>query len=83
AKRIAATASVFIFVNSVAGIAGQLTNLQPGINYTRIALLCIAVFLGGQIGSRMGALKFNHLVIKRLTAILVFAAGIEVLFKHI
>ncbi|MEO6456317.1 MAG: sulfite exporter TauE/SafE family protein [Ginsengibacter sp.] len=82
-KRIAATASVFIFVNSVAGIVGQLTNLPAGINYTRIALLCIAVFLGGQIGSQMGAVKFNPLVIKRLTAILVFAAGVEVLFKHI
>ena len=83
AKKIAATASVFIFVNSVAGIAGQLTTLQSDFNYTRIVLLCVAVFLGGQIGSRMGAVKFNLLVIRRLTAILVFAAGVEVLFRHV
>lgn len=83
AKRIAATASIFILVNSIAGIAGQLTTLPTDFNYRRVILLCIAVFLGGQIGSRMGAIKFNALAIRRLTAILVFAAGIEVLIKHI
>ncbi|MGI8583932.1 MAG: sulfite exporter TauE/SafE family protein [Chitinophagaceae bacterium] len=83
AKKIAATASVFIFVNSVAGIAGQLTTLQADLNYTRIVLLCVAVFLGGQLGSRMGAIKFNPLVIRRLTAALVFVAGVEVLIKHL
>ena len=82
AKKIAATASVFILVNSVAGIAGQLTTLQADLNYTRIVLLCVAVFLGGQLGSRMGAIKFNSLVIRRLTAALVFVAGVEVLIKH-
>ena len=83
AKKIAATASVFILVNSVAGIAGQLTTLQADLNYTRIILLCVAVFLGGQLGSRMGAIKFNPLVIRRLTAALVFVAGVEVLIKHL
>ncbi len=83
AKKIAATASVFILVNSMAGIAGQLSTLPTDINYTRIAVLCIAVLLGGQIGSRMGAVKFNHLVIRRMTAALVFIAGLEVLIKHV
>jgi uncharacterized membrane protein YfcA len=83
AKKIAATASIFIFVNSVAGIAGQLSAFRDDFNYTRIILLCIAVFVGGQLGSRIGVIKFNPLVIRRLTAILVFAAGIEVLYKHL
>jgi uncharacterized membrane protein YfcA len=83
AKRIAATASIFIFVNSVAGIAGQLTAFKADFNYTRIVLLCVAVFSGGQLGSHMGAIKFNPLVIRRLTAILVFAAGVEVLYNHL
>lgn len=83
AKKIAATASVFILVNSIAGIAGQLSQLPSDLNYSRIAILCVAVLLGGQLGSRMGAARFNHLVIRRMTALLVFAAGIEVLAKHI
>ncbi len=82
-KRIAATASVFILVNSIAGIAGQLTNLPRDINFTRVILLCLAVLIGGQLGSRMGAIKFNQLIVKRITAIVVFWAGIEVLSKHL
>jgi len=82
-KKIAATASVFILVNSVSGIAGQLSQLPAGINYERIALLCIAVLAGGQLGSRMGAVRFNPLLIRRLTAALVFIAGVEVLSKHL
>lgn len=82
-KRIAAVASVFILVNSVAGIAGQITNLPSDINFTRILLLCLAVLIGGQLGSRMGAIKFNQLVVRRITAVVVFFAGIEVLAKHL
>ena len=83
AKRVAAAASVFILVNSVAGIAGQLNSLRSDINYTRIGVLCMAVLAGGQIGSRLGAMKFDHLVVRRVTAVLVFVAGVEVLWKHL
>jgi len=82
-RKIAATASLFILVNSISGIAGQLSVLSADINYTRIGLLCVAVLIGGQIGSRMGAVKFDHLVIRRITALVVFVAGAEVLIKHL
>jgi len=82
-KKIAATASVFILVNSISGIAGQVSQLPGDINLTRILFLCIAVLVGGQIGSNMGAVKFNQLVVRRITALLVFVAGIEVLHKHL
>ena len=82
-KKIAATASVFILVNSISGIAGQLSTLPADINFTRIIFLCLAVFIGGQIGSRLGVSKFNPLIIRRVTALLVFFAGIEVLSKHV
>jgi uncharacterized membrane protein YfcA len=82
-KKIAATASMFILVNSVSGLAGQLSDMPEGVDYTRIVILCCAVLIGGQLGSRMGAVKFNLLVVKRVTAVLVFVAGIEVLFKHL
>lgn len=82
-KKIAATASVFILFNSLSGIAGQLSQLPDDINMYRILLLCIAVLAGGQVGSRLGIVKFNYLLIRRVTAILVFAAGINVLIKHL
>ncbi|MGG7550034.1 sulfite exporter TauE/SafE family protein [Chryseobacterium arthrosphaerae] len=81
ARKIAATSSVFILVNSVSGILGQLSKLSVGMDVFRIASLCLAVFVGGQIGSRM-SLNWNPLVIKRMTAILVLVAGINVLIKY-
>ncbi len=82
ARKIATTASVFILANSLSGIAGQLSNLPTNLDWDRIALLGAAVFVGGQVGSRISLVRFNHLIILRVTAILVFAAGIEVLWKH-
>lgn len=81
-KKIAATASFFILVNSVSGAIGQLATLPGYINYTRIALLCLAVLIGGQAGSRM-SVKWKPILIRRITAILVFCAGVNVLFKHL
>lgn len=80
-RKIAATSSVFILVNSVSGIFGQLSKLSVDMDYFRILSLCLAVLIGGQIGSRM-SLKWNALVIKRMTAILVLVAGINVLMKY-
>lgn len=82
ARKIAATASVFILVNSLAGLAGQLTELSTGVNWQRVALLGSAVLLGGQLGSRISMARFNLVMIRQVTALLVFIAGIEVLWKH-
>lgn len=82
-KRIAATASFFILINSISGIAGQLSSLSVALNYEQIAILALAVLAGGQLGSRVGSLKFSQLAVRRVTAILVFVAGTEVLLKHL
>ncbi len=83
ARKIAAAAGIFILANSIAGIAGQLTQLPADVNYKRIILLCLAVFAGGQLGSRTGAVKFNLLMIRRVTAVLVLVAGVNVLLKYL
>ena len=82
-KKIAATASFFILVNSISGIAGQLSVLPKNIDFTHIGLLAAAVLIGGQLGSRIGIKKFKPLAIRRVTALVVFIAGIEVLHKHL
>lgn len=81
ARKIAAAASVFILVNSISGIAGQLAHLPANLHWSRIALLGCAVLIGGQAGSRISLSYFNPLLIRRLTAVLVFVAGVEVLTK--
>jgi uncharacterized protein len=82
AKKIAALASLFILVNSISGLTGAIAS-NPQINWTFIAPLAVAVFLGGQIGSRLGARKFDPLTIKRITAVLIFIAAINILWDHL
>jgi len=45
--------------------------------------LLIAVLLGGQIGSRLGAKQFNATYIRRITALLIFIAALNILKDHL
>jgi uncharacterized membrane protein YfcA len=82
AKRISGLASVFILANSISGLAGQLAS-AGSFDFQFILPLLAAVFLGGQIGSRLGAQKFNPLYIKRITAALILVAGLNILSDHL
>lgn len=82
-KKIAATASFFILVNSISGLGAHLTQAHGPVNYTRTGLLCAAVLVGGQLGSRLGVNRFSAVAIRRVTALLVFAAGVQVLQNHL
>ncbi len=83
ARAIAATASVFILVNSLFGLAGQLIKSGSGVIGGAVAggiALLVAVAIGGQIGSLI-AVKFLPLRwIRWLTAALVTAVGARLLF---
>lgn len=82
-KHIAATASFFILINSVAGLAGQLYQNKLALDWTFALPLLGAVLLGGQLGSRFSALKFNQTVVRQATALLVLYAGVNVLWSHL
>ncbi len=85
-KRIAATASFFIMVNSVAGLVGQtmkqgtVTHLEALANYWPLAL---AVLVGGQIGSRLSAEALSGRVVKRMTAVLIFYVAARLLYMSL
>lgn len=81
-KKISALASLFILVNSISGLAGQVTRSQ-GIDWKFITPMLIAVFIGGQIGSRLGAKKFDPIYIKRITALVILIAAINILKDHL
>jgi uncharacterized protein len=83
ARTIAALASVFIFVNSISGLLGQ---FQSGLNlwnHQAILPLLMAVFVGGQLGARLGARQWNPVIIKRITAGLILLAAINILQTHL
>jgi uncharacterized membrane protein YfcA len=81
AKKISAIASFFILVNSISGLAGQLQQQQT-LDWNFIWPLLLAVLIGGQIGSRLGAQKFNPVYVKRITAVLILVAGSKILFDN-
>ncbi len=82
AKRISALASLFILVNSISGLAGQWLRGGLHLQWSFLLPLLLAVLIGGQIGSRLGAIKFNPIYIKRITALLIFVAAIHILKDH-
>jgi len=82
-KRIAATASFFILVNSIAGLLGQYQNPDFYFEPNIAVVLMLTVFVGGLIGSHISAKKLSPLTIKRITALLIFYVGLRILYKHL
>ena len=87
AKQIAATTSFFILLNSLAGLLGQLQKniivVESAIvaeNVLLFVLLPLSVFIGGQVGSRLGAYKINPVYIKQGTGILILLVSLRILF---
>ncbi|WP_301751119.1 sulfite exporter TauE/SafE family protein [uncultured Erythrobacter sp.] len=82
ARGIAATASLFILVNSLFGLAGQLVKNGPDLFGQALGAalpLLIAVVIGGQVGSLMATRVLPPQWIRWLTALLVLVVGVRLL----
>lgn len=82
AKRIAASASVFILVNSITGLAGQLMKLNDAGQVASLTSwwpLALGVLVGGQVGSMVGVRLLPAVLVRRLTAILILYVAIRLL----
>tara|TARA_B100001173_G_scaffold297815_1_gene294774 strand:- start:1 stop:747 length:747 start_codon:yes stop_codon:yes gene_type:complete len=81
AKHIATTASLFILINSIAGIGGQFTKdfvLSEIVNYWPLFLV---VFIGGQLGNFLNIKIFPGRILALLTSGLVIFVAIRMGFK--
>ncbi|MBE8720472.1 sulfite exporter TauE/SafE family protein [Sphingobacterium pedocola] len=77
-KQTAAISAAFIFVNSLAGLGGMLTQ---GISLTSNMILYIVVaFTGGFLGAYLGSKKFNQEVLKYVLATVLLLATYKLLF---
>lgn len=77
-KQTAAISAAFIFVNSVAGLGGMLTQ---GISFTGDMVMYIVVaFVGGLLGAYFGSKKFNQDVLKYVLATVLLLASYKLLF---
>ena len=84
ARGIAATASLFILVNSLFGLAGQMVKNGPGLFGQALGAalpLLVAVVIGGQIGSLLAARLLPPQWIRWLTAALVLVVGVRLLVE--
>lgn len=77
AKRTAAASAAFIWVNSVAGLFGQLTRVS--VDWTSLGWLVGAAFAGGVLGSWLGAQRFRSLWLRRILAVVLLTAAVKLL----
>jgi uncharacterized protein len=79
-KQTAAISALFIFVNSIAGLLGQ---LQKGIHFSSDMYIYVAVaFTGGLVGAYFGALKFKQAILKNILASALLVASLKLIFAN-
>lgn len=81
-KQIAATSSLFILVNSVSGLIGQLQKHPLEALENSFFVLPLAVLLGGQIGNRLSLKLFSSKYLALGTAVLVIIAAFQLMLKQ-
>ena len=80
-KHIAAVVSLFILINSISGIIGQITKNQNLFEVKEYFYLLIAVFIGGQIGNFLNLKLFSTKILALITSILVIFVAIRMGFN--
>lgn len=85
-RAISGACSLFILVNSMAGLLGQVTklhsleNLEPALAYWP---LVSAVLVGGQVGSWLASKRLPASFVKRLTAVLILYVAARLLYRWV
>lgn len=83
AQTVAATCSLFILVNSLAGLIGQMNkhalNLFMLEDLKKLTLLPIIVLLGGLIGNQLAIKLISPVQLRKLTALLILIVAIRLL----
>ena len=80
-KHIVTTASLFILINSISGIIGQLMKNDVLNEIPNYWYLLLAVLIGGQIGNFLNLKIFPTRILALITAILVIFVATRMIFK--
>ena len=80
-KQIATTASIFILINSLFGIAGQLTKDRTYYEFLDYWPLFVVVLIGGLIGNILNLKFFSNKTLVIITAVLVIIVSVRMGFK--
>ena len=80
-KHITTTASLFILINSIFGVAGQLTKDIVFNEFLNFWPLFLAVFIGGQIGNFLNIKFLSNKTLVLITSLLVIFVAIRMGFR--
>ena len=80
-KYITTAVSLFILINSIFGIIGQLSKNQNLIEVKEYFYLLLVVFIGGQIGNYLNLKLFSTKTLALITSILVIFVAIRMGFN--
>ncbi len=76
-KQTAAVSALFIFVNSISGLAGH---FQQGMHISAsMAAMVVTAIAGGLAGSYFGVFRFNQVVLKRILGLVLILASLKLL----
>ena len=76
-KTASAVAAMFILVNSIAGLAGNLSSTRQ-LPFFALPMV-LAALSGGAIGSYLGSRQFSPNIVKRLLAVVLTIAGFKLI----
>ena len=80
-RHITTTVSLFILINSIFGIIGQLTKNQNLFEVREYLYLLLAVFIGGQIGNFLNLKLFSTKILALITSLLVIFVTVRIGFN--
>ena len=80
-KHITSTASLFILINSIFGVAGQLTKNVVFDEFLNYWPLFLVVLIGGQIGNFLNIKLFSNKLLALLTSFLVIFVALRMGFR--
>ena len=80
-KHIVTAASIFILINSLSGIIGQLTKNSVFNEISNYWVLLLAVIIGGQLGNFLNLKLFSTKILALLTSVLVIFVAIRMGLK--
>ena len=74
-KSAAATAAIFIFVNSLSGLFGMSVSNQLNLDFSLLVIFVIAIIIGGYLGSLYGARYADNNTVRNLLAVVLIIAA--------
>jgi uncharacterized protein len=79
-KTAAGVSALFIFVNSLSGLAGTYAKGELSILPVQVWFWIAAAAAGGIVGSLLGARKFDSLTLRRVLAAVLLFASVKLIF---